>query len=49
VPPHSDGDPLDQSGEKIIALLQHAAISSNEACDRANRQAGELFASITRR
>src|SRR5262245_31280916 len=42
VPPHSDGDPLDQSAEKIIALLQHAAISSNEARDRANRQAGEL-------
>ena len=39
---HSDGDLLDQSGQKIIALLQQAAISSNEACDRANRLAGEL-------
>lgn len=42
VPPHNDGDLLDQSGEKVIALLRQAAIYSNEACDRANRQAGEL-------
>jgi len=41
-PPHNDGDLLDQSGEKVIALLRQAAISSHEACDRANRQAGEL-------
>jgi hypothetical protein len=41
-PPRSDGDPLDQSGEAIVAILQHAAALSNETCDRADRLAGKL-------
>jgi hypothetical protein len=41
-PPRSDGDPLDQSGQAIVALLQQAATLSNETCDRANGLAGRL-------
>jgi hypothetical protein len=31
----NDGDTLDQVGQAIVGLLQHAAKVSNEACDRA--------------
>ena len=31
----NDGDTLDQVGQAIVGLLQHAAKESNEACDRA--------------
>jgi hypothetical protein len=41
-PPRGDGDLLDQSGEAILALLQHAATLSNETCDRADRLTGKL-------
>jgi chemotaxis protein histidine kinase CheA len=34
-PPRSDGDVLDQVGQAIVGLLQHAA---NEACDRATEK-----------
>ena len=41
-PPRSDGDPLDQSGQAIVALLQQAATLSNESCDRAMGLARKL-------
>src|SRR5262245_24302289 len=37
-----DRDPLDQTGEAIVALLENASISSKQALDRANALAGEL-------
>jgi chromosome segregation ATPase len=37
-PPRSDGDVLDQMGQAIVGLLQHAAKVSNEACDRATEK-----------
>jgi chromosome segregation ATPase len=37
-PPRSDGDVLDQVGQAIVGLLQHAAKMSNEACDRATEK-----------
>src|SRR5262245_39150640 len=40
--PRRDGDPLDQTGQAIVALLENAAISSQQALDRANALAGEL-------
>jgi|SRR5262245_3897507 len=41
-PPRNDGDALDQAGQAIVALLQHAAKVSNEACDRAMGAADKL-------
>ena len=41
-PPRSDGDPLDQSGQAIVALLQQAATLSNETRDRAMGLARKL-------
>jgi hypothetical protein len=40
-PPRSDGE-LDQVGQAIVGLLQHAAELSNEAGDRAMEQARKL-------
>jgi hypothetical protein len=37
-----DGDVLDQAGQAIVGLLQHAAKVSNEACVRAMGAADEL-------
>ena len=41
-PPRNDGDPLDQSGQAIVSLLQQAANLSNENCDRAMGLAHKL-------
>ncbi|SRR6266508_482921 len=41
-PPRNDGDPLDQSGQAIVALLQQAANLSNDNCDRAMGLAHKL-------
>jgi hypothetical protein len=41
-PARGDGDPLDRSGEAIVALLQQAANLSNESCDRAMSLAHRL-------
>ena len=41
-PPRSDGDLLDQAGQAIVGLLQHAAKLSNETRDRAMEQARKL-------
>jgi hypothetical protein len=41
-PPRSDGDVLDQAGQAIVGLLQHAAKLSNETRDRAMEQARNL-------
>ncbi|HZN31700.1 MAG TPA: hypothetical protein VFB68_02080 [Xanthobacteraceae bacterium] len=41
-PPRNDGDPLDQSGQAIVTLLQQAANLSNENCDRAMGLAHKL-------
>jgi chromosome segregation ATPase len=41
-PPRSDGDVLDQVGQAILGLLQHAAKVSNEAYDRAMGAADKL-------
>jgi hypothetical protein len=41
-PPRSDGDVLDQAGQAIVGLLQHAAKLSNETRDRAMEQARKL-------
>ena len=41
-PPRSDGDVLDEVGQAILGLLQHAAKVSNEACDRAMGAADKL-------
>jgi hypothetical protein len=42
-PPHCNGDdPLDQTGQAIVVLLENATISSRQAIDRANALAGEL-------
>ena len=38
-PPSGDGDVLDQAGQAIIGLLQHAAQLSNETSNRAMEQA----------
>ena len=48
-PPRSDGDPLDQAGQAIVVLVQHASNLSNETCDRAMGQARKSFASTARR
>jgi transposase len=32
--PRNDGDPTDQAGEALIAMLKEAARLSNESCDR---------------
>jgi hypothetical protein len=37
-----DGDPMDESGEAIVAMLQKAADLSNENCDRAMSLAHKL-------
>jgi len=37
-----DLDPLDQTGEAIVALLENATVSSRQAVDRANALGGEL-------
>jgi len=37
-----DGDPLEQSGLAIVALLQKAADLSNDSCERAEARADEL-------
>jgi outer membrane murein-binding lipoprotein Lpp len=34
-PARSDGDPLDQAGQAIVARLHEAATLSNQTCDRA--------------
>src|SRR5262245_7695761 len=40
--PRNDADVLDQSGQAVIALLQKAANSSNEQCERAMSLAHKL-------
>jgi hypothetical protein len=40
--PRSDGDPMDQSGSAIVALLQAAADLRNDDCGRAIAMADEL-------
>ncbi len=40
--PRIDGDPMDESGEAIIAMLQKAADLSNENCDRVMSLAHKL-------
>jgi hypothetical protein len=40
--PRDDGDPTDQSGRAVVALLQQAANLSNENCDRAMSLAHKL-------
>lgn len=41
-PPRNADDALDQAGEATIALLQQAASSSNERCERAMDKAHKL-------
>jgi hypothetical protein len=41
-PPRGDGDVLDQAGQAIVGLLQHAAQLSNETSNRAMEQARKL-------
>ena len=41
-PPRSDGDVLDQAGQAIVGLLQHAAKLSNETRERVMEQARKL-------
>ena len=41
-PPRGDGDVLDQAGQAIVGLLQHAARLSNETRDRAMEHARKL-------
>jgi hypothetical protein len=33
--PRSDRDPMDRSGEAIVALVERAAVLSHDDCDRA--------------
>jgi chromosome segregation ATPase len=40
--PRNDGDALDRSGQAILGLLQKAANSSNEQCERAMSLAHKL-------
>jgi len=37
-----DSDPMDESGNAIVAMLQKAADLSNDNCDRARTMANEL-------
>ena len=41
-PQRNDGDALDQAGQAIVGLLQHAANLSNEQCERAVNLAHKL-------
>src|SRR5262249_49895908 len=40
--PRSEGDPVDRSGQAIVALLQEAAESATVNCDRAMDMAHKL-------
>ena len=51
-PPPESGNPTDEAGEALIAMLQQAATLSNDNCDRAlaysQKLAGELGAAEDR-
>jgi hypothetical protein len=40
--PHDDGDPTDQAGHALLAMLQQASNASNDKCDRAMTLAHKL-------
>jgi hypothetical protein len=39
---HDDGDPTDQAGRALLAMLQHASNVSNDECERAMTLARKL-------
>ena len=40
--PRNDSDPMDESGQAVLAMLQKAAELSNDNCDRAMAMAHKL-------